>query len=338
MPLRPQDLARDLERGLKPVYLVSGDELLLVQEACDAIIAAARADGFTERTLIQVEPAFRWHELVEHANEMSLFAPRRLLDVRVPAKRFDKDAAVMLTEYLAKPPADTVLLLRTERLETRQRSAAWFKRIDTVGATLVVWPVSAKEMPGWIAQRSQRIGLQLSRDALVYLASSVEGNLLAAIQEIEKLALSGLPQPVTLAALMSAITDAAHYDAFDLMDAALDGEMKRVRHIIWVLRAEGVAPLNVLGALTSQLRRLMSGDSGGMPPQRERAMRAARSRLQQHDLEALLAQAAWVDQQVKGAAAGDPWQSLERMALRIAGVRDLAWLQPDTKRASSGAR
>jgi DNA polymerase-3 subunit delta len=111
-----------------------------------------------------------------------------------------------------------------------------------------------------------------------------------------------------------------------------------VRHIIWVLRAEGVAPLNVLGALTSQLRRLMSGESRGMPPQRERAMRAARSRLRQRDLEGLLTQAAWVDQQVKGAAAGDPWQSLERMALRIAGVGGLAWLQSDTKRASSGAR
>ena len=188
-------------------------------------------------------------------------------------------------------------------------------------------------------QRGQRVGLELSRDALAHLASSVEGNLLAAVQEIEKLALAALPQPVTLAALTAAIGDASHYDAFDLIDAAIAGEATRVRHIVWVLRAEGIAPLTVLGALASQLRRLISGDSRGMPPQRERAMRAASGRLKLAELEALLVRCAWIDQQVKGAADGDPWQSLERMALHIAGVADLDWLdQRIANRDSSGLR
>jgi len=246
--------------------------------------------------------------------------------VRVPAKGFDKDAGETLLALLEKPMTDTLLLLRTERLDTRQRSAAWFKRIEAVGAVVLIWPVAPKEMPGWLAQRGKRFGLEMSRDALAYLAHRVEGNLLAAAQEIEKLALAGLPQPVTLDALTSAVSDAAHYDAFDLSDAALDGEINRVKHIVWVLRAEGVPPLGVLGSLTSQLRRLLNDDSRGLPQQKERAMRAARKRLKDGDIEELLALAARVDQQVKGAATGDPWQTLECMVLRVAGVADLEWL------------
>jgi DNA polymerase-3 subunit delta len=342
MPLRPQDLARDLERGLKPVYLISGDELLLVQEACDAIIAAARAAGFEERTLIQADASFDWHVLTEQANMLSLFAQRRLLDVRVGAKQLDKDAAAAIEAYLEQSDPDTLLLLRTERLDPKQRSSSWFRRIESTGVAMLVWPVGPKELPGFIAQRAKRAGLELKRDAVVYLANHVEGNLLAAAQEIDKLALAGLAQPVTLDALSGAIADAAHYDAFDLVDAALDGEPARVRHVVWVLRAEGVAALAVLGALVSQLRRLFSGDSRGMPPQRERAMRAAKERLRASDVEALLELAARVDQQVKGAADGDPWQTLETIALRIAGIDDLGWIasadQRAAKRAWSGSK
>lgn len=337
MALRPQDLARDLERGLKPVYLVSGDELLLVQEACDAIIAAARAAGFEERTLIQGDAAFEWRVLNDEANTLSLFAQRRVLDVRVTAKQLDKDAAEAIDAYLDQINPDTVLLLRADRLDPRQRNTGWFKRIESVGAVLLVWPVGPKELPGFINQRAKRAGLEMQRDAIAYLANRVEGNLLAAAQEIDKLALAGLAQPITLDALVGAIADAAHYDAFDLVDAALDGEPARVRHVVWVLRAEGVAALMVLGSLVSQLRRLFSGDGRGLPPQRERAMRAAKERLRAADIEALLAQAARVDQQVKGAADGDAWQTLETIALRVAGVTDLDWIAADDQRAAKRA-
>jgi DNA polymerase-3 subunit delta len=218
------------------------------------------------------------------------------------------------------------MVLRTERLDSKQRATAWFKRIDAVGAVVLVWNVDAKELPRWLAQRCRPLGLELERAALEHLATSVEGNLLAAAQEIQKLALLDLPQPVTLETLVAAISDAAHYDAFDLVDAALAGEARRVRHIVWVLRAEGVAPLNVLGALASQLRRLHSGDSRGLPQRQERAWRAARERLRPSELEALLVEAARVDQEVKGAAPGEPWQTLECIALRMAGVATLEWL------------
>jgi DNA polymerase III subunit delta len=320
MALRPAELAAELERGLKSVYLVSGDELLLVQEACDAIVAAARAAGYSEREIIQVETGFRWSELTDASRAMSLFAERRLLDVRVPAKRFDKDAAPVLEAYVGAPPPDTLLLLRSEQLDRRQRNAAWFKAIERNGVALTVWPLDARELPRWVAARCRSAGLTLRPDALQLFVDNVEGNLLAAAQEIEKLKLAGMPQPVTAEALAQAIADAAHYDAFDLVDAALLAQPGRVRHIVAVLAAEGVAPLAILGALTTQLRRLLSGDARGLPRNRETAMRGARARLALGDIETLLGRAFEIDCQVKGVAPGDPWQSLERLALALAGI------------------
>jgi DNA polymerase-3 subunit delta len=320
MALKPGELAADLQRGLKPVYLVSGDELLLVQEACDAIVAAARAADYSEREVIQVEAGFAWSELTEASRALSLFAQRRLLDVRVPVKRFDKDAAAMLEAYVEAPPPDTVLLLRTEQLDRRSRNAAWFKAIERRGVALTVWPLEARELPRWVAARCRAAGLTLRADALELFVDNVEGNLLAAAQEIEKLKLAGLPQPVSADALAQAIADAAHYDAFDLVDAALLAQPARVRHIVAVLAAEGVAPLAVLGALTTQLRRLLSGDARGLPRNREQAMRSARARLSLPLIESLLGAAFEIDCQVKGAAPGDPWQNLERLALALAGV------------------
>lgn len=346
MPLRAQDLARELARGLKRIYLVSGDEMLLVQEACDAILAAARANGYDERTLLQGDAQFDWRRVTEEANTLSLFAQRRVLDVRVTAKQLDKDAADAIGAYLDRSDPDTLLVIRTERLDPRQRNASWFKRIDAEGVTLLVWPVGPKELPGHLAQRAKRAGIELTRDALAHLATNVEGNLLAAAQEIDKLALAGLPQPITLDALVGATSDATHYEAFDLVDAALDGDARRVRHIVWVLRAEGEPSLVVLGAMVSQIRRLLAGDSRGLPPQRERAMRAARERLQVDQLEQLLESAALVDQQVKGAADGDAWQTLESLALHVAGVTATQWIAKadqrallrNAKREANGAR
>ena len=321
MPLRPQDLARDLERGLKPVYLVSGDETLLVQEACDQMIAAARANGFDERVLIQVEAGFQMARAdrsrrtrcrCSRSVGCSMCACRPSTSTKTRSRRCSR-----ISRVRRKTP---LLLLRTER----PRHASAQCRVvqeDRVGRrALCSYGRSApRNCRAGLRSAARRVGLEISSDALSYLANSVEGNLLAAAQEIEKLALSGLPQPITLAALTSAVADAAHYDAFDLVDAALEGEARRVRHIVWVLRAEGVAVLAVLGSLTVQLRRFLNDDVRGMPQAKERAMRSAAKRLRKRDIEDLIAQAARIDQQVKGAAAGDPWQTLE--VCRVASRR-----------------
>ncbi len=322
--LRLQDLRRDLERRLRPAYFVTGDETLLVEEACDAIIAAARAAGFDERELIQADATYDWNQLTLQAHSMSLFTQRKVLDVRASPKSFAK--AEPLLRVFEALPADTLLLVRTGQLDGKQRKTAWFKRIEAAAAVMVVWPMELKDTSSWLTQRSKRIGLDLSDDALAYLATRVEGNLLAAAQELDKLALLGLPQPVTMSDLTRVTSDVTHYDAFDLTDAALAGEVQRVRRIVAALRAEGAPVLGVLGAFAFQIRRLINDDTVGLPKAKISSMREARQRLKLRDIEALLVPAAQADQQAKGAATGDPWLTIETIALRLAGVDDLAWL------------
>jgi DNA polymerase-3 subunit delta len=321
--VRPHELGRHLEGELAPVYLISGDEPLIVQEACDDLLASARKNGYTEREVVSVETGYRWSSLVEAAGSMSLFSERRILDLRVPPKRFDREASDVLRAYLENPPDDVLILLRTERLDPGQRRSAWFKAIDATGVVVLVWPLGPQELPRWLSQRCRRAGIELSRDALARLQARVEGNLLAAVQEIDKLVLAGLPQPVSAQALDAAVLDASHYDAFDLVDGALGGQGPRVKHMVRVLKAEGVAPLAVLGAVVSQLRRLLTDARGGVPPQRQRLINDAKRRLDRRTLEALLNEASGVDQQVKGMVNGDPWQGLEDLMLKLAGARTL---------------
>ncbi len=322
--LKQTDISRHLSGPLVPVYLVSGDDPLLVQEACDEILLAARQLDFTERTVMHVERGFHWEELSISAGSMSLFAQKQLLDMRIPTNRFDKAASEALREHVQTPNPDTLLLIRTGRLDPRQKTSAWFKALDKAGVILLVWPVSARELPAWLQKRASRAGLEMDRDALRYLAERVEGNLLAAVQEIEKLRLLDLVQPLTLAALRSAVSDASHYDVFEMIDAALAQQPARASHMLYTLHQEGNQPLAVLGALTSQIRRMLKG--GYMPPQRKRLVESAMSRLGVKTLRGCLSEASNIDQQIKGMLEGDPWQSLERLLLGLSGTRTTPWL------------
>ena len=323
MQVRPHEFGRHLEGQLAPIYLICGDEPLIVAEACDDLLARAKAEGYTERDAVAVETGYRWSSLFESAGSMSLFAERRILDLRVPPKKFDREASDVLRAYLEKPVDDVLVLLRSERLDPGQRRSAWFKAIESRGVVVLAWPLGSGELSRWLAQRCRRAGIELSRDALARLQARVEGNLLAAVQEIDKLALAGLAQPISAEALDAAVLDASHYDAFDLVDGALGGQSARVRHMVRVLKAEGVAPLAVLGAVVSQLRRLLTDARGGVPPQRQRLINDAKRRLDRRALEELLVDAARVDQQVKGMLNGDPWQGLEDLMLTLAGVQTL---------------
>ena len=324
MQLKLPELSNHLGRTLAPVYLISGDEPLLVQEACDDLMQAAREKGFSERTLMHVERGFHWEELYASAGSLSLFAERKLLDVRLPANRFDKAASQALREYLNEPSPDNLLLLRTGRLEGRQKSSAWFKALDAAGVIVQVWPIGMRELPSWLRNRVAKAGLRLDQDALDALAQRVEGNLLAAVQEIEKLKLLDLPQPIALETLHNAVGDASHYDVFDMIDAALGRQPGRASHMLHVLQQEGIQPLAILGAVTSQLRRILNG--GYLPPQRKRLFESARSRLGDTSLRGFLSEASLIDQQVKGMLEGDPWQSLERLLLGLGGLRTTPWL------------
>jgi len=342
MQVKSSDLSSHLAGPLRGVYLVSGDETLIVEECCDAIIAAARAQGYTERSVHHVESGFHWSDLTHDSASMSLFAERKLLDVRIPVKKFDREGSEALREWCLNlergleeaqewsAEHDSILLLRTTRLEPRQRSSAWFKALEGAGVVTLIWPLSPGELPRWMQARLKAESITAEADALTYLCDRVEGNLLAAAQEIDKLKLLDLPQPITLDVLVAHLEDASHYNSFDLIDAALGAQPDRVTKILHSLREEGVALFAILGALTSQLRR--SGDTRGLPPMRQKLMRDFASRIP--NVDPVLAQCAVVDQQGKGQLRGDAWISLEQLLLRIASVRSLslpsqdqAWLR-----------
>jgi len=263
---------------------------------------------------------------------MSLFAQRKVLDLRIPPTKFDKEAIQILRDWaddkIGNP--ETLLLIRTERLQPKQRSSAWFKALESKGAVVLIWPLGPRELPSWLDQRLKSRDLTLERDALVALCERVEGNLLAAAQEVEKLALQNLAQPITEEVLLSCLEDTSRFNSFDLIDAAMAGQGERVSKIMASLREDKGSLFPVLGALTSQLRRL--GQTRGLPPARARTMEDfAQSG---PSAKALLAECALLDQQGKGQRIGDAWLGLEQLLLtmaRYSGQRPPSYYQRKLK-------
>ncbi|MEQ8693154.1 MAG: DNA polymerase III subunit delta, partial [Pseudomonadales bacterium] len=188
MQLKHGDLARHVEQGLLPAYLIAGDETLLVEEACDLVIAAARTQGFTERSVHFADGNFNWAEIIHDSASISLFAERKILDVRMRSNKFG-DASEVIRSWTASADGETVLLIRCGRLDKNQRKSAWFKAIEAVGAVVLIWDMGPAELPRWLHGRLRDQGLQVEADAVAYLGERVEGNLLAADQEKRKLAL-----------------------------------------------------------------------------------------------------------------------------------------------------
>ena len=324
MQIRAEQLQRHLEVGdLRNIYLVSGDEQLLVDEACDDIVAAATDLGYDERTIFEAVPRAAWDDLFADAGNLSLFATKRLLDVRIAPRGLDRAGSEAIRGYLEAPLADTLVLCRAAGLDWRQRNNAWYKAIERAGAVIPVWPVSGRDLPRWLEERCRRQGLELSRDALDALAERVEGNLLAAVQEIAKLRLLHGEGRLGVAEVESGVGDAAHFDTFELIDAAFAGRGARVQRMLRTLRQEGVAVFMVIAALASQLQRAAELAAGGNPRiarRRLQTLNAALRRLGPQGVDELHKECALLDLQSKGMLRGDAWQSLERVLLAVAGV------------------
>ena len=323
MQIRANALRQRLQSAdLPSVFFVTGDEQLLVEEACDAIVEAAKGRGFDERTLFEAAPRAPWRDLFQNAANLSLFAAKRLLDVRIPARGLDRAGSDALRGYLKEPLADTLLLCRAVGLDWRQRNSAWHKALDKAGVVVPVWPISAAELPRWLEARCRAAGLEPTRDALEALAEMVEGNLLAARQEIEKLKLIAPSGAVGLAEVARAVGDSSHFDAFALIDTAFAGDGAKTRKILHALRLEGVAVYFLMASLVNQLRRareLAAGGNPRLPRNRRQVLGQAARRLGPKRLGELARDCALLDLQAKGMLAGDAWQSLERILLAIAG-------------------
>jgi DNA polymerase-3 subunit delta len=329
MKLVPETLERELARGLAHAWLVAGDEPLLVGEAADRIRARARADGYAAREVLFVERGFDWEQVLAESRAMSLFAERKLLELRLPSPKPGTEGSKALSEIVRKPPPDVVLLVVTDRIEWGDRGAAWVKSFEEAGAYVEIEQLLPEQLPGWIGARMRRAGLEPEDEAVQLVAERCEGNLVAAHQEIERLALLRGPGPVDLATVEAAVANSARYSVFQLGEAALAGDAARTVRVLDGLAAEGEEPVLVLWSLAEELRSLLQWQPNaprGAPVRlfrggrrRQALLAAAARRLPRPRVRELLLDAAHADAVLKGARAGTPWSELLRVAVGIAG-------------------
>lgn len=329
MRRNPEQLLASLDRGLAAVYLVTGDEPLQRMECADAVRVAARRQGFDERLVFDSSTGIDWSQLRFQADSLSLFASRRLIEIRLHEPKVGADGGEALRDYCAHPADDTVLLISAPKFDSRSQGAEWFKGIERTGDVVAVWPLRVDEMPRWIAQRLRAAGLQATPDAVRLIADRVEGNLLAAVQDIEKLSLLAGGREIDVDAVIAAVGDSARFDLFALADTALGGDAVRAVRILRGLKDEGAEPVLICWSLARELRAACALGGNGRPEAlmpgyrlfgpREGILRNAARRLGIGSLRRLVREATRIDRVAKGAAAGDVWDDLTALCLAMAG-------------------
>lgn len=350
MKIFPDKLPEALAKKLPPVVIVAGEEPLQHIEACDAVREAARQAGIEEREILHVEANFAWGRLHEASASLSLFASRKLIELRLAGNNLGQEGSKALKAYAdGLKGSDNVLLLSMGKLDFRQQKSAWFQALDKAGLFVPVWPVDVSRLGFWLRDRAGRHGLNLDLDAARLLGERTEGNLLAADQELQKLALL-LPQGARVSPreVAGGVEDSARFDVFTLVDACLKGERSRVARIMAGLQGEGVEPPIVLWALTRELRTLLSlhqhldqgqsfehackAQKPSIFEKRRPAYQQALQRLPVRRLHKLLLFAQRLDLAIKGAAGLPVQDGLHDLALTLAGGRGLLAELPSSYR------
>lgn len=334
MKVYAEQLGEQLKRRPAPVYLLSGDEPLQLTEASDAIRQAARAAGYTNRELFYADAGFDWGLLKEAADSFSLFGEPRLLDLRLPAKP-DKTAAAALLSYAERPPDDAILVATTPKLTATDQKARWFQAVEKLGVVVQVWPLEGDRLLRWLDRRLNSKGLLADQSGLRILAARVEGNLLAAAQEIEKLHVLHGKGRLSDDDILKAVADSARYDVFDLAEEVLRGQSGKACRVLLGLKAEGVAAPVALWALTREIRLLaaLEAEMGAgastasafakhkVWEKRQATLELALKRLNRPALHRALLLAARADRTVKGMEAGDEWEALLAVCLALTAPR-----------------
>jgi len=333
MELRLNQLAGHLERSLKPVYVIHGDEPLAAIEAADAIRKAARGAGVEEREVLVVDTGFRWDQFVAaHAN-LGLFGTRKLIDLRIPTGKPGVEGAKALERYAASPNADDVMLVTLPKLDRATQNATWFAALADAGVAIAVYPLEREELPPWIAARLARQQQRAGADTLAFLVDHCEGNLLAARQEIEKLGLLLPAGELAFADVERAVADVARYDVFDLSAACLNGDAARAVKIVNGLEAEGEGLPFILWQLGEDIHALAAvhdAIAAGMSAasavrtvrawgKRQAALERAARRVKSEAIAPLVRALARLDALAKGIGSGDAWDELRTLALALAG-------------------
>lgn len=334
MNISTERLPDQLARGLAALYVVVGEEPLAAQEAGDAIRAAARAAAHSERTIFTVQGRYNWQSIFASGDNLSLFAERRLTEIRIPSGKPGVDGAKALEAYAARLPADTLTLISLPGLDWKAMKSRWFSALAAAGVVVEARPIERAQLPAWIDRRLAKQGLRADRAALEFLADQVEGNLLAAQQEIDKLALLLPAGTVTLADVEHAVVDVSRLEADALQDALYAGDGARFAQVVTDLRDAGEAVPAILWQVSSAVQLLLrlklavaQGDSlsgvmrtlWGRDKQRAPQIERAVKRLSLAQVETALADLALIDRQAKGLErVGDPWDTLLRMGMALA--------------------
>ncbi len=332
MKISSEDLPQHLSRGLGSLYVIHGEALLLAIEAADAVRAAARDAGYSEREVLIAEQGFKWAELRNSAQSMSLFATRKVIDLRIPSGKPGVEGAQALQDHCENLNPDTLTLISLPRLDGTAMKSKWFGALEQHGTVVSADEVALAVLPAWIAARMKRQGQSAEADTLAFLAQRVEGNLLAAFQEIQKLALLFPAGPLSFDQVKDSVMDVARYDVFKLSEAMLAGDAARYARILDGLRAEGTATVLILWAVAEDIRTLakvsramqQSGNLAGALRDarvwgvRQKLVERAVRRFTPAFAERALRQAAQIDRLVKGLRQGDVWDELLQLGVRCA--------------------
>jgi DNA polymerase-3 subunit delta len=334
MRLQPQQLSQHLEKGLQPLYVLMGDEPLAQRECLDAIRSAARRQGYDERTSLTVERNFNWQQLAAFGQSISLFASQRILELSIPSGKPGTEGSKALQALAEKPMADTVMVVILPKLDRDGKNSAWFSALEQAGVSLALQEVEAQFLPQWIAKRLALQDQQTDAETLEFIAHQVEGNLLAAHQEIQKLGLLYPAGTLAADAVRDAVLNVSRYDAFQLGEAVLAGDSERTVRILQGLQDEGAQPVAVMNPLLWVLRPLVRikqaevrGENLANAMQqariygdRQALVKRAVSRLSLRQLQAALLKLAEIDKTAKGLLRGDAWLEISRLCFGLAKV------------------
>ena len=334
MRLRAGQLTSHLKKtGLVPVYLISGDEPLQILECADEIRHFAISQGFDERIVFNVEKGFDWNLLLDEAANMSLFSSKKLIELRMNNSRPGNEGSTVLTQYAETASTENVLVITANKLDRPAQQSKWYKTLDKTGATIQVWPIDADQMPTWVQQRAKQQSRNISLPAAKMIAERVEGNLLAAKQEIEKLCLLINKPEITENDIITAITDSARFDVFEMLEVVHTGKPVRAIRMLNGLKEEGVEAAKIYGAMMWELRQLCSmayALSRGIPMERmfaefrvwENKRNSYKRVLQRHglnDMYRLLRYAIHIDRKIKSSDKDVVWDALQSFLLALAG-------------------
>lgn len=325
MDLNIQQLNEHLNRTLAPVYLLSGDEPLQIEESINLIRTQAQQQGFVERQVLHVERSFDWSQVTEQSSNMSLFGDKKILELRMPTGKPGTAGAKALQEYCQQPSDDVLLLIQSGKIEKASLKSKWVQAISQSGVFMRIWPLTGMELVRWVQMRLKAAQLSDDRQTAEYIASRVEGNMLVVAQEIEKMALLALGGDASSDA-KPWVSNQTNYNVFDLVDTILTGQRNKVIKILAQLQKESFAPNLVLwglaelirGVIYSAGRSQVKGIQNAFYYTKRNQLGAHASKFNREQLYTLLMKCGQVDQIIKGRATGDVWQSFADVALKLA--------------------